>query len=53
MRAGGVVYGETGFAALALLRVVLFVFQYLLRELLLSQHRAEQLAALQLGVLAA
>jgi putative nucleotidyltransferase with HDIG domain len=30
---------------------VLFVFQYLLRELLLSQDRAERLAALQIGVL--
>ena len=31
--------------------VVLFVFQYLLRELLRSQDRAERLAALQIGVL--
>ena len=38
-------------AALGLLAVVLFDFQYLLRELLLSQDRAERLAALQLGVL--
>jgi putative nucleotidyltransferase with HDIG domain len=30
---------------------VLFVFQYLLRELLLSQDRAERLASLQMGVL--
>jgi putative nucleotidyltransferase with HDIG domain len=45
------VYARSGFGALSLLVVVLFVFQYLLRELLLSQHRAERLAALQLGVL--
>ena len=45
-------YRETGIAALALLALVLLVFQFLLRELLLSQRRAEQLAALQLGVLA-
>jgi putative nucleotidyltransferase with HDIG domain len=45
------VYVRSGFAALSLLLVVLFVFQYLLRELLLSQDRAERLAALQIGVL--
>jgi putative nucleotidyltransferase with HDIG domain len=45
------VYARSGFGALSLLVVVLFVFQYLLRELLLSQDRAERLAALQLGVL--
>jgi putative nucleotidyltransferase with HDIG domain len=45
------VYVEVGFAALALLVVVLVVFQYLLRELLISQDRAERLAALQIGVL--
>ena len=45
------VYGRSGFGALSLLLVVLFVFQYLLRELLLSQDRAERLAALQMGVL--
>jgi putative nucleotidyltransferase with HDIG domain len=45
------VYERSGFAALSLLVVVLFVFQYLLRELLLSQDRAESLAALQMGVL--
>lgn len=44
-------YLQTGFAALALLVVVLVTFQYLLRELLISQDRAERLAALQLGVL--
>ena len=43
------VYERSGFAALSLLVVVLFVFQYLLRELLLSQERAERLASLQLG----
>ena len=47
-----VVYRETGLAALALFAVVLIVFQYVLRELLRSQRRAEELAALQLGVLA-
>jgi putative nucleotidyltransferase with HDIG domain len=45
------VYERSGFATLSLLVVVLFVFQYLLRELLLSQNRAERLAALQMGVL--
>jgi putative nucleotidyltransferase with HDIG domain len=45
------VYERSGFGALSLLLVVLFVFQYLLRELLLSQDRAERLAALQIGVL--
>jgi putative nucleotidyltransferase with HDIG domain len=45
------VYVEVGFAALALLLVVLVVFQYLLRELLISQERSERLAALQIGVL--
>jgi putative nucleotidyltransferase with HDIG domain len=45
------VYIRSGFEALSLLVVVLFVFQYLLRELLLSQERAERLAALQIGVL--
>jgi putative nucleotidyltransferase with HDIG domain len=45
------VYVRSGFAALSLLVVVLVTFQYLLRELLLSQERAERLAALQLGVL--
>ena len=47
-----VLYRETGVAALALLALVLVVFQYLIRELLHSQRRAEELAALQLGVLA-
>jgi len=47
-----IVYRETGLAALALFAVVLIVFQYVLRELLRSQRRAEELAALQLGVLA-
>ena len=47
-----VLYRETGVAALALLALVLVVFQYLIRELLRSQRRAEELAALQLGVLA-
>ena len=45
------VYERSGFAALSLLIVVLRHFQYLLRELLLSQDRAERLAALQIGVL--
>jgi putative nucleotidyltransferase with HDIG domain len=47
-----ILYRETGLAALSLLAVVLVVFQYLIRELLRSQRRAEELAALQLGVLA-
>ena len=47
-----VLYRETGIAALALLALVVLVFQFLLRELLRSQRRAEELAALQLGVLA-
>jgi putative nucleotidyltransferase with HDIG domain len=44
-------YVHTGVAAIALMLLVLLVFQYLLRELLLSRERAERLAALQLGVL--
>jgi putative nucleotidyltransferase with HDIG domain len=46
------VYVRSGTAALSLLVVVLFTFQYLLRELLQSQDRAERLATLQFGVLA-
>jgi putative nucleotidyltransferase with HDIG domain len=46
------VYVRSGIAALSLLVVVLFTFQYLLRELLQSQNRAERLATLQFGVLA-
>jgi putative nucleotidyltransferase with HDIG domain len=45
------VYSRSGFGALSLLVLVLFVFQYLLRELLVSQDRAERLAGLQIGVL--
>ena len=45
------VYVRSGFDALSLLALVLLTFQYLLRELLLSQDRAERLAALQVGVL--
>src|SRR5215208_6508617 len=45
------VYERNGFAALSLLVVVLVVFQYLLRALLLSHERAERLASLQIGVL--
>jgi putative nucleotidyltransferase with HDIG domain len=47
-----IVYRETGLAAFALFALVLLVFQYVLRELLRSQRRAEELAALQLGALA-
>jgi putative nucleotidyltransferase with HDIG domain len=47
-----VLYRETGLGALVLLALVIVVFQFLLRELLRSQRRAEELAALQLGVLA-
>jgi putative nucleotidyltransferase with HDIG domain len=46
-------YVKSGFAALSLLAVVLVTFQYLLRELLRSRDRAERLASVQLGVLAA
>jgi putative nucleotidyltransferase with HDIG domain len=52
-------YRAVGFAAMTALVVVLFMFQVLARELLLSQeraieleHRTEQLSALQVGVLA-
>ncbi|HET6508461.1 MAG TPA: HD-GYP domain-containing protein [Baekduia sp.] len=55
-----VTYNLVGFAALIALIGVLFLFQVLTRELLLSQDRAEQLearstqlASLQVGVLAA
>jgi putative nucleotidyltransferase with HDIG domain len=44
-------YARTGVAAIALMLLVLLMFQYLLRELLLSRDRAERLAGLQLGVL--
>jgi putative nucleotidyltransferase with HDIG domain len=44
-------YVHSGFAALSLLALVLITFQYLLRELLRSQDRAQRLAALQVGVL--
>jgi len=54
------VYESVGLMALVLCTVVVFTFQYLLRELLTSQSRAEalevrgrQLAALQLGVISA
>jgi putative nucleotidyltransferase with HDIG domain len=46
-----VLYREVGLAALGLFALVLIVFQFLLRALLLSQRRAEELASLQLGVL--
>jgi putative nucleotidyltransferase with HDIG domain len=47
-----ILYRHAGLATLALLALVLVVFQFLIRELLRSQRRAEELAALQLGVLA-
>jgi putative nucleotidyltransferase with HDIG domain len=54
------IYEKVGLAALALCVAVLFTFQYLLRELLTSQDRAEalqertrQLASLQLGTISA
>jgi putative nucleotidyltransferase with HDIG domain len=47
------VYVKNGFWALSLMAVVLVTFQYLLRQLLRSQTRAERLAAVQLGVLTA
>ncbi|MDQ6915741.1 MAG: HD-GYP domain-containing protein [Actinomycetota bacterium] len=54
------IYHRAGLAAFVLLVAVLFTFQYLLRELLESQRRAEtletrgrQLASLHLGVISA
>ena len=54
------VYESVGLTALVLCTIVVFTFQYLLRELLTSQSRAEalevrgkQLASLQLGVISA
>jgi putative nucleotidyltransferase with HDIG domain len=54
------IYEKVGLATLALCTAVLFSFQYLLRELLTSQERAEaleertrQLASLQLGTISA
>ena len=46
-------YEHLGLAALALLVGVLFTFQYLLRELLLSQRRAATLESLHLGMVSA
>jgi putative nucleotidyltransferase with HDIG domain len=53
-------YNEIGLAAIALFGVVLFTFQYLLGQLLLSQQRAEalekrtkQLVSFQVGMLSA
>jgi len=54
------IYEQVGLAAMVLLSGALFTFQYLLRELLRSQQRAEaldlrthQLASLQLGTMSA
>jgi putative nucleotidyltransferase with HDIG domain len=54
------VYESVGLTALVLCTIVVFTFQYLLRELLTSQSRSEaleargkQLASLQLGVISA
>src|SRR5215218_5360870 len=47
------VYVKSGLWALSLLAVALITFQYLLRQLLRSQSRAERLAGIQLGVLTA
>jgi putative nucleotidyltransferase with HDIG domain len=54
------VYESVGLTALGMCAIVVFTFQYLLRELLVSQHRAEALeergralAALQLGTISA
>jgi putative nucleotidyltransferase with HDIG domain len=44
------IYVRTGVPAMTLMVIVLVVFQYLLRALLLSRERAVRLAALQLGV---
>jgi putative nucleotidyltransferase with HDIG domain len=53
-------YHRIGIAAIALFAIVLFTFQYLLGQLLISQERAEelgrrtkQLASLQVGLLSA
>jgi putative nucleotidyltransferase with HDIG domain len=55
-----IVYQQSGLAALSMLAVALFAFQWLTRALLQSEERAEQLsvkttqlASLQVGVLAA
>lgn len=54
------VYSRVGIAAILLFAIVLFTFQYLLGELLVSEQRAEelerrttQLASLQVGLLSA
>jgi putative nucleotidyltransferase with HDIG domain len=47
------VYVKIGMVAIALLVIVLAGFQHLLRELLVSQRRASQLASLQLGMMSA
>jgi putative nucleotidyltransferase with HDIG domain len=46
------VYVRTGVSAMALMVVVLVVFQFLLTGLLLSRERAERLAAMQIGLVA-
>ncbi|MGI8593093.1 MAG: HD-GYP domain-containing protein [Solirubrobacteraceae bacterium] len=46
-------YEDVGLAAFALLAGVLFTFQYLLRELLLSHQRAAALESLHLGMVSA
>jgi putative nucleotidyltransferase with HDIG domain len=45
------VYVRSGLAAMALMVLVLVIFQYLLTQLLLSRERAERLAAMQIGLL--
>jgi putative nucleotidyltransferase with HDIG domain len=45
------VYVRSGLSAMALMVLVLVVFQYLLNQLLLSRERAERLAAMQIGLL--
>jgi putative nucleotidyltransferase with HDIG domain len=47
------VYVKIGMGAIALLAIVLAGFQHLLRELLISQQRTNQLASLQLGMMTA
>ncbi|MDQ6914984.1 MAG: HD-GYP domain-containing protein [Actinomycetota bacterium] len=47
------VYVKVGLVAIALVVIVLAGFQHLLRELLVSQDRANQLASLQLGMMSA
>jgi putative nucleotidyltransferase with HDIG domain len=44
-------YDSVGIVALVFFALLLGTFQYILRELLLSQHRSDQLASFQVGML--